>query len=237
MTFFVEPRRPRQPFLLAPWPVLLLIGLLATAYAAFAMAPGALQDRILFDYAFIPARYSPAFLAASHVNPGPLWAQALPFVSYLFLHGSLEHLAVNSVWLLPFGTVVARRFGATLFIIFFLVCGLAGAAAHLACNWGSPVPVVGASAAISGLMGAAFRMMNAYDGALASVLSRRILVWSAVWIGINVLAGLTGLGTGTTVQLIAWQAHLGGYFAGLLLAGPFALLADWRLERSQTGHR
>jgi membrane associated rhomboid family serine protease len=97
--------------------------------------------------------------------------------------------------------------------------------------------VVGASAAISGLMGAAFRMMYVYDGALAPIFSRRILTWSAVWLGINVLAGLTGLGTGTTVQLIAWQAHIGGYVAGLLLAGPFALLSDWRLERAQTGHK
>ncbi|MBU6444483.1 MAG: rhomboid family intramembrane serine protease [Alphaproteobacteria bacterium] len=237
MVYFMEPRGPRQPFLLAPWPVLFMIGLLALAYAVFAFAPAALQERLILDYAFIPARYSPAFLAASGVNPGTVLEQAVPFIGYIFMHGSLEHLAINSIWLLPFGAVVARRFGAALFFTFFLLCGVAGAAAHLACNWGSAVPVVGASAAISGLMGAAFRMMNAYDRSLAPILSPRILTWSAVWIGINVLAGLTGLGTGSTVQLIAWQAHIGGYFAGLLLAGIFAALADWRLERSQSGHR
>ncbi len=86
-------------------------------------------------------------------------------------------------------------------------------------------------------MGAAFRMMGPprmADGEpsapLAPILSPRILVWSAVWIGINILAGVTGLGTGVEVALIAWQAHLGGYFAGLLLAGPFAALAA-TLER------
>ena len=143
MAYFLEPRGPRQPFLLAPWPVLFLIGLLAAAYAVFAFAPVALQQRLILDYAFIPARYSPAFLAANHVNPGTAFARAVPFVGYIFLHGGLEHLAVNSVWLLAFGAVVARRFGAAPFFIFFLLCGIAGAAMHLACNWASPVPVVG----------------------------------------------------------------------------------------------
>jgi membrane associated rhomboid family serine protease len=246
MTFSPEPRRASQPFLLVPWPVLFLIGLLATCYAAFALAPAALEARILADYAFIPARYSHAFLLAHGYEPGTVLDRGLPFVSYIFLHASLGHVAINSVWLLPFGTVVARRYGAIAFFIFFLLCGAAGAAFHLACNWGSALPVVGASGAISGLMGAAFRMMGpprpAPDGfgwapaPLAPILSPRIVVWSAVWVGINILVGVTGLGAGTEVRLIAWQAHLGGYFSGLLLAGPFAMLTGG-LERGGARHR
>ena len=135
--------------------------------------------------------------------------------------------------------MVARRYHAVVFFIFFLVCGVAGAAAHLAFNWGSPLAVIGASGAISGLMGAGFRMMGPPQlrrggeaQPLAPILSPRILLWSAVWVGVNILAGVTGLGTGVQVALIAWQAHLGGYFAGLLLAGPFATLAT-ALERRQ----
>jgi membrane associated rhomboid family serine protease len=241
----LEPQPPRQPFLRLPWPVLFVIGVLATCYAAFALAPPHLQYTIVYDYGFVPARYSQAYLAAHDYNPGSVLDRALPFVTYIFLHGGLGHLAINCIWLLPFGAVVARRYGAGLFFVFFLICGIAGAAAHLAFNWGSTLPVVGASGAISGLMGAAFRMMEPFPPrfeippsarALAPILSRRIVVWSAVWVGINVVAGVTGLGTGTQVRLIAWQAHLGGYFAGLFLAGPFAALAG-ALERRAAGLR
>ena len=242
MTFFQEPRRARQPFLLAPWPVLLLIGILAAAYAAFAFAPPALQGRALANFAFYPARYSAAFIAAHSYNPGTLFERALPFVSYIFMHGSLGHLTINCVWLLPFGSVVARRFGATAFYVFFLLCGAAGAAGHLAFNWGSTLPVVGASGAISGLMGASFRMIGnsgqyGGHGGVAPLFSRRIVTWTAVWVGVNVLAGVTGLGAGTEVRLVAWQAHLGGYFAGLLLVGPFLTLVDTRLEPPDIRHR
>lgn len=247
MTFFQEPRGPRQPILLVPWPVLFLIGLLAACFAAFALAPAGLQNRILYDYAFIPARYSHAFLVSHDYNPGSAFDQVLPFVTYIFLHANISHLAINCIWLLPFGAVVARRYHAIVFFVFFLLCGIAGAAAHLAFNWGSTLPVIGASAAISGLMGAAFRMMvmPTADGhwpdvsgprPLAPLLSPRILLWSAIWVGVNVVAGVTGLGTGTQIRLIAWQAHLGGYFAGLLLAGPFSVLAA-RLEADDTHHR
>jgi membrane associated rhomboid family serine protease len=122
---------------------------------------------------------------------------------------------------------VARRYGWVLFLVFFMLCSIAGAGLHLALNWGSPAPVIGASAAISGLMAAAFRMIGGGPGMLsgeaplAPLWSPRILVWSAVWIAINIVAGLSGLGTGGEMQLVAWQAHLGGYFAGLLLATPF----------------
>ena len=231
MTFFQEPRRSRQPMLLVPWPVLFLIGVLAACYAAFVLAPAWLQNEILYRYAFIPADYSQAALAGSG-HPSGVLGLALPFVTYIFLHGSLSHLAINCIWMLPFGAVIARRYHALLFFVFFLVCGVAGAALHLAFNWGSQLAVIGASGAISGLMGAAFRMIGppflgeqVGFAPLAPVLSPRILLWSAVWIGINILAGVTGLGAGTEVRLIAWQAHLGGYFAGLLLAGPFAALA------------
>lgn len=238
MTFFQEPRRPRQPFLLAPWPVLVLIGVLATCYAAFVLAPQGLQAEILYRFAFIPADY------AGGLRGAPTGAAlALPFLTYIFLHGGLSHLAINCIWLLPFGAVVARRYHAVLFFLFFLVCGAAGAGLHLALNWGSPLAVIGASGAISGLMGAAFRMMGpplppGTDGhmPLAPVFSQRIVMWSAVWVAINIVAGVTGLGTGTQVRLVAWQAHLGGYFAGLLLAGPFAWAAT-ALERRQADHR
>ena len=236
MAFFHDPRT-RQPFLRAPAAALVLIGALVMAHLARVVVSEQLSNEIIFSFAFIPARYSHAFLVAHHVNPGTLLDRVLPFVSYIFLHADWTHLAINSVWLLPFGSVVARRLGAPLFFLFFLLCGVAGAATHLAFNWGSQVPVIGASAAVAGLMAAAFRMVGASPSGtaeLAPLTSSRILVWSAVWAGINVIAGVTGFGAGTEVRLVAWQAHLGGYLAGLLLAGPFDSLATLaRLRRSR----
>ena len=83
-------------------------------------------------------------------------------------------------------------------------------------------PVIGASAAVSGLMGAAFRMMpHGSHAPLQPLFSRPVLLWSAIWIALNVFAGLTGFGAGAGVHLVAWQAHIGGFLAGLLLFSLF----------------
>ncbi|HEY5047736.1 MAG TPA: rhomboid family intramembrane serine protease [Rhizomicrobium sp.] len=224
MAFFQDPAR--QPFLRAPPVVLWLIALLVAIHALLTFFFAAHANEIYVTYGFIPARYSTTFLTRTGVNPGNLLDQALPFVTYIFLHGSWAHVLINCVWLLAFGAVVARRFGTALFLGFFIVCGVAGAALHLAVYWGTTAPVIGASAGISGLMGAAFRMLpfgprRPSDAPLEPLLSTRILVWSAIWALLNVGAGLTGFGGGPGVNFVAWVAHLGGYFAGLILAGPF----------------
>jgi membrane associated rhomboid family serine protease len=235
---FLQSQPPRQPFFRAPPVVLWLIGGLALAHAARMLVPAAGSDNTLYEYALVPARYSHALLD-SHMGlnlswPGTVWERTVPFVSYMALHNDWTHLAINCLWLLAFGPIVARRFGALLFLVFFIVCGVAGAGAYLAFNWASPVPVVGASGAISGLMAAAMRMLPGQvpwavpgETPLAPIFSRPILVFSAVWAAINLLAGLTGLGMAGEGGLVAWQAHLGGFLAGLLLCGPF----DWLRPR------
>jgi len=235
MAFFQE-QGSRQPFLRAPPVVLWLIAILIGAHALRVFVFAQQSDTLFVTYGFVPARYSSVFLATHAVDPGTWLDRALPFVTYMFLHGGFAHVAINSVWLLAFGPVVARRFGTLLFLIFFLVCGIGGAAAHLVSNWGSTAPVIGASAAISGLMAAGFRMLRAAsegrERALAPIFSRQILVWTALWAGVNVIAGVTGLGAGGGVQLVAWQAHLGGYATGLVLAGVFDVFAAGGPARS-----
>ena len=183
------------------------------------------------QFAFIPARYSPAFLSQHGIDPGSLFQRGLPFLSYMALHNDYTHLAINCLWLLAFGPIVARRFGPVLFLLFFVLCGVAAAATHLAFNWGSMEPVIGASGAISGLMAAGIRLLpterppwaSAGPPAEASMLplwSRQIILFSLVWVVLNIVAGVTGLGMGGEVGLIAWQAHLGGFAAGLVAVGP-----------------
>lgn len=226
-----EPSNPwtRQPVFRIPGAVAGLILVLAAAHVGRVALSPAWSDRIINRFAFIPARYSHAFLAAHNIDPGNLFDRAVPFVSYMALHNDFTHLAINSLWLLAFGPIVARRYGGLLFLGFFLVCGIAAALTHLAFNWGSLTPVIGASGAISGLMGAGLRLLptqapwaNPGQEELAPIFSRQIVIFTAIWLAINLAAGLTGFGLGPgELGQIAWQAHVGGYVAGLLLAGPF----------------
>ncbi len=213
---FLQSDPARQPAFNVPAIVWLLIAVLVAAHAGRLWLGEPASSDLILTYAFIPARYAVA---------GGLGEKLIPFVSYMALHGSWTHLLLNSVWLLAFGPIVARRLGALLFLLFFLAAGIAGAALFLALDWGGIDPVVGASGAISGLMAAGVRLLPLSlpfrsEAPPAPILSRQVLSFTAVWVLVNLAVGLLGFplaGSGA----IAWQVHLGGYFAGLLLIGPF----------------
>jgi membrane associated rhomboid family serine protease len=160
-------------------------------------------------------------------------------VTYALLHADLAHLGLNSIWLLPFGTALARRVGAGRFLLFMLVTAAAGAFAHLAVHFGEIYPMIGASAAISGTMAAAMRFAfqpggplsgwNLHDDAAyrvpaASLLGTfrdpRILAFILVWFGINALFGLGGFPLDNG-RAVAWEAHIGGFVVGLLSFSAF----------------
>ncbi len=145
----------------------------------------------------------------------------------MFLHGDYTHLAVNSLWLLAFGPIVAKRLKTGKFLLFFLLLGIVSAAVHLAVYFGAVEEVVGASGAVSGLMGAAIRIFygRMYFGRhmpagetppLAPLFSRPIIGFTVVWLIANFVAGVTGLGLTDPTTSVAWVAHVGGYFAGLV---------------------
>jgi len=227
---FLHPGPSRQPAFNVPPVVMGVIGVFAAVQALRAWGPPALADHLVDVFALVPARLT---------QPGPLWDKAVPFVSYMALHGDWTHLAINCLWLLAFGPIVARRFGAPLFLLFFLVCGVIGAGLFLVFDWGGPEPVVGASAAISGLMGAGIRLLPGRfawaqpgEAPLMPLLSRPVLSFSAVWMVMNIVVGTLGLGMVPEGQSVAWQAHMGGYLAGLLLAGAFDRLRPRALAPS-----
>lgn len=197
------------------------------------LSPDADVD-ILALFAFIPGRYDPTILSEG-VLPGGVGADIWTFVTYAFLHGDITHIGVNLLWLLAFGSPVARRFGTPRFLMFFAVTAAAGAGLHLITHPGELVPMIGASAAISGCMAAAIRFVFAFQGfgglgpagfeatvrapaaPLSTVLrDRRVLGFVAVWFVINLAFGL-GAPAGMADGTIAWQAHIGGFLAGLLL--------------------
>ena len=220
--------RPREPIFNVPASVVVLIGLLAAAHAARVLSPAAVSDRILDEYALNPVVYSAQALRSLGTGMPSLFDRIVPVFSHMALHADLTHIAINCVWLLAFGPVIARRFGGPAFFLFFVLCGLAGAACFVALDWGQNVGAIGASGAISGLMGGAIRMMrirepslNAATLPLQPLFSSQVLSFSAVWLVVNFITGIVGIGVSGSLQAIAWQDHLGGYLAGLLLAGPF----------------
>jgi membrane associated rhomboid family serine protease len=194
------------------------------------------DDQLLLAFAFIPARYD--HLLALRLGAPDNWAvDAWTFVTYAFIHGSAMHLIFNSVWLLPFGSAVARRFGAARFLAFFAATAVAGALAHLVTHPAGEQPVIGASGAISGFMAAATRFAFQRGGPLGlfghaddaayrvpaaplSVALRdtRIVIFLGTWLVLNLLVGIFGARVMPGIdQEIAWQAHIGGFLAGLLL--------------------
>ncbi len=238
----------REPALNIPPVIVAVLAVLALVHAVrvFVLTP-AQNNELLWLLAFDPVRYGMGLLPPAAL-PGGLGAQIWTFVTYALLHASWIHLGVNAIWLLPFGSAVARRFGALRFLIFFAVTAAAGALAHLFAYGGQDAPVIGASAAISGTMAGAMRFAFQRGGPLsfrrtggdadfrvpAAPLSRvlhepAVLVFLVVWFAINLLFGLislpSGMGGG---EVVAWQAHVGGFLAGLLLFSWFDPATDFR---------
>ncbi|QIB36375.1 rhomboid family intramembrane serine protease [Ancylobacter pratisalsi] len=189
---------------------------------------------VLALFAFIPARYDPSVFAEG-VLPGGWGADLWTFVTYAFLHGGWTHVGLNLLWLLAFGSPVARRFGTVRFLLFFAVTAAAGAGLHLLTHEGEVVPVIGASASVSGCMAAAIRFMFAseahvpwgadmysqsvnYPAAPLTVVmrDRRVLAFVVVWFLINLGVGLAGT-SGMVDGSVAWEAHIGGFLVGLLM--------------------
>lgn len=230
----------REPLFNIPSVIVTLLAVLALIHGVRTLLLSDDQDIwVLLNFAFIPARYD-ASVVLGGVLPGGFGADVWTFVTYSLLHGSWMHLGVNGVWLLAFGSAVARRFGLLRFLSFFAVTAAAGAAMHLLTNAGSQAPMIGASAAISGAMAAAMRFAFQRGGPLGSlrgdddaafrvpaiplsgVLSdARVLVFLAVWFGINILFGLGSQSITGGDEVVAWQAHIGGFLAGLLLFSWF----------------
>lgn len=230
----------RQPIFNVPGPVLVLLGLMIAVHVLRLFLSEDLGYWVLAALAFIPARYS----EAGGALPGGDVAKVTSFVTHLFLHADQIHLAVNGAWLLAFGTPLAKRLGWARFMLFTLSCGVAGATAFLALHPTLMAPVIGASGAIAGLMGGVMRLLfpalDSHQGyllsddpqkiqampLLAALRDKRVLISTAAFVALNILA-MFGLGSPADSGAIAWEAHLGGYFFGLLCFGFFDAAAPF----------
>ncbi|GLK47029.1 rhomboid family intramembrane serine protease [Brevundimonas intermedia] len=143
----------------------------------------------------------------------------------MLLHLGWTHAIMNAVGALAFGTPVARlfgdRIGPTVFLLFYIGCGVIAALGYALVHWGSNDAVVGASGAVFGLIGGATRLMGG-QGRVLSLFDRRVVSASVAWMAVNAVTGLIGYAPGAEGARIAWEAHAFGFFAGLLAIGPLA---------------
>jgi len=234
-----------EPMFKIPGSVLALLALMVAVHLVRWGLPEGWDMWLTLSLAFIPARYA----GFADTLPGGTIASGTSFLTHAFVHGDLVHLGINAAWLVAFGGAVANRIGAFRFLLFFAFCAAVGAATFLAFNPVIMVPMIGASGAISGLMGGTMRFLfTALDGdgfaalredprsvplmPLGQALTdKRVLLVTGAFLAANILAVL-GLG-GVGESGIAWEAHIGGYFAGLLTFGFFD---PGQTRHSSTGH-
>jgi membrane associated rhomboid family serine protease len=198
----------------APWPALVVVGSVLGLYAVQAMLPPETQGALIDHWALVPSR--------------GIGASLVQLVTYQFLHGGWLHALANAAVALAFGPPVARLFGThgkgvAGFFTFYMVCAVLAGLGYLLLNTSSANPVIGASGAISGLYGAAARLMNR-ERRLSPIASQGVFTFTAIFVVLNVVLGVTNTTPGAEGMPVAWQAHLVGYFSGLLLIGPWATL-------------
>ena len=222
-----------EPILNVPRSVLGVGALLTGIQFVRGFLPDEWDLTLLLALAFIPARYSGAALEL----PGGYLTAVTSFVTYMVVHAGWIHLVVNLLWMLAFGSAVARRIGDLNFLFFSVLCGIAGAFTHLLFHYGDVAPVVGASAAISGQMAGALRFIfkaqrlhgqRTPDFVAAPLMSlgetlsdKRILGFLVFWVALNAYFGLSAIRIAGEEGGIAWEAHIGGFLCGLLVFGVF----------------
>lgn len=207
------PRRPaREPILRAPAVLLLLVASLPVLF---------ILQRRLAD-----GGLSLALFPAEVMDGRPLG-----LLTSMFLHGDWAHVVMNALGALAFGAPAARLMkgpgGAAVFLLFYMACGVLAGLGYVLLHPGGADPVVGASGAVFGLIGASTRIDRL--GGVLPALDRRVLGAAAMWMGLNLLVGLIGLGSGGLGARIAWEAHAAGFLVGWAAIGLVARLFPRRI--------
>ncbi len=210
------PLRDDNPTRSRAWMTILLISLNGIISLIQWLMPDAQLQELVYRAALIPAR-----LGGSLQAPG--LPPMLTLLTSQFFHGGILHLAGNMLFLWIFGNNVEEEFGHLRFLAFYLLCGIGAGLVHYATTPGSTVPTIGASGAISGVLGAyALMFPRARIQTLVilvfwiSVVPIPALLWVAIWFGVQLLQGLATGGRGAGGG-VAWFAHVGGLIVGVLL--------------------
>lgn len=194
-----------EPFLklgnIPPFTKFLTASILLVHIALYLFAGEDVRTLIFDRFGFVPGVYTGALEWR--------WSALISPLSHVFLHGGWMHLAFNLVMTLAFGTFFEKAYGTRKTAIFFTLCCLAGALTTLAFEPFSTAPIIGASGGLSGWFGALLLMIHGQNGSRGSKYGPWpvVVFWGLIMVGPGLLAH----------SALAWQAHLGGYLAGLIL--------------------
>jgi len=175
-------------------------------------------------YGIVPVRYSDPSLSAQFT----IFAQALPFITSMFLHGGFLHILGNMWFLYIFGDNIEDKLGHIRYLFFYFLCGIAAGLIHLYTNWGSQLPTIGASGAISGMMGA-YLLLYPRSRILTLIpiffFFQFVEIPAFIFLGYWLLIQLFSAGlTPKNVGGIAFWAHIGGFVTGLIFVKIFDLI-------------
>ncbi len=178
-------------------------------------------NQLTFTYGLIPAR-----VTAQLSSGASLLALATPFITAMFLHGNWLHIIGNMLYLWIFGDNVEDRVGHLPYLFFYFVVGVSGSIAHILSNPASRVPIIGASGAIAGILGAYFisfpraKVLTLLPLFFFITLVEIPAVWFLLlWFVIQLLSGFA---TSVAADSVAWWAHIGGFLVGAVLINLFA---------------
>jgi membrane associated rhomboid family serine protease len=203
---------------------------------------GPAVEPFIESYALVPAALSSALhlRSAEMLDPSRLWPIATIFTA-MFLHGGFWHIAGNMLYLFIFGAAVEWRMGSLRYLLFYFFSGTAAAIATVLITPGSAVPVIGASGAIAGVLGAYFIFFP--RGKILTILPIFIFIqfievpavlYLLLWFALQLYSGLSEGSRGAMMGGVAWWAHVGGFLFGLALA---PLIADERPARRRVAYR
>ena len=187
------------------------------------LAQGTDLKDALYLYGVVPLRYSDPGLSAHFTR----FQQYLPFLTSMFLHGGFLHIIMNMWFLYIFGDNIEDRLGHIRYLLFYLLCGVAAGLIHLFTNWSSNIPTIGASGAISGVMGA-YLLLHPRSRILTLIpiffFFQFVEIPAFIFLGYWLLIQLFSASlTPKNVGGVAFWAHIGGFVAGLFLIKIF----DW----------
>ncbi len=215
------PLRDANPSRTIPFVTYLLIVANVVAFL-FELSLGRHLNGLIDAFGVVPIR----FVTDIAERQADVWT-FIPFLSSMFLHGGFMHLIGNMLFLYIFGDNVEDQFGHFPYLLFYLISGIAAAAAQVYVNRTSGMPMVGASGAIAGVLGAYVLMFpTARIVTLIPlflffpVVELPAFLFLGLWFFLQIVSGLMSLGIGGDAGGVAWWAHIGGFSAGAVLV-PF----------------
>jgi membrane associated rhomboid family serine protease len=215
------PLKDMTPRRSVPFVTLLLIAVNIIVFVHQLSLSPAAADAFIRMYGLVPAKISLALAGRRYTLEEAL----LPLFTCMFLHGGLLHILGNMWFLWIFGANVEDRMGALPYLAFYLVCGIGSGISQVLFSWGSHVPSIGASGAISGVLGA-YIVFFPRSKILTLIplfiifFTWRIpaVVFIGLWFIMQFLSGVSSLAQVNTGG-VAWWAHVGGFLLGMLIAG------------------